>query len=184
MLYVLGGAARAGKTAAAKRFMAKTGVPYFPLDCLMMGFARGLPAYGIDPEEDELRVADQMWPMVRGMAMTLIEDQVEYLFEGVQVRPRHVAELSTRMPGCVRACFLGFAEIDSQVKFRQMRRFGGGSDDWLRDVDDEALLNEIDRLKELSARLRDECRRHGIPYLEVSTDLEETVQNAVRTLTG
>ncbi|MGE5223308.1 MAG: hypothetical protein ACM3PY_12790 [Omnitrophica WOR_2 bacterium] len=43
MIYLVGGAARSGKSMIAQRFMAQTGIPYFCLDWLMMGFANGMP---------------------------------------------------------------------------------------------------------------------------------------------
>ena len=60
MLYLLGGASCAGKTTIAKHFLAEMGIPTFSLDYLMMGFARGLPALGVDPEDDEFAVGDRM----------------------------------------------------------------------------------------------------------------------------
>jgi hypothetical protein len=118
MLYLLGGTARAGKSAAARQFMAETGVPYFPLDCLMMGVAQGLPSLGVDPEDDELRIVDLLWPLVRPIATTFVEEQIDYLLEGAQLAPRHAWELGQALPGAVRACFLGFADVDTRAKLR------------------------------------------------------------------
>jgi hypothetical protein len=180
----LGGAARSGKSAAARRFLAETGIPFYPLDCLMMGFAHGLPERGVDPEDDELRIADLLWPLVKPMAITFVEEGIDYLIEGVQMRPRHARELCEALPGQVRACFLGFAEADVEAKLGQLRRFGGGVDDWLRDYDDADLRREVERLKALSERIRAECERYDVPYLEVSTDLQETVERVVAYLRG
>jgi hypothetical protein len=184
MLYIVGGAARAGKSAVARRFLAETGVPYFPLDCLMMGFAKGFPEHGVGPEDDELHVAELLWPVVKGIATTFVEEEIDYLIEGAQLHPRHVGELCEALPGDVRACFLGFAEVDTMTKLRQIRRFGGGEDDWLRHYDDQHVIREIERLKALSERLRAECSSYEIRYLEVSTDLEETVDRVVQYLKG
>jgi hypothetical protein len=43
MLYLLGGAPRAGKFILAQRLLHERRVPYLPLDMLMIGFARGVP---------------------------------------------------------------------------------------------------------------------------------------------
>jgi hypothetical protein len=184
MLYLLGGTARSGKSAAAKQFLAETGIPFFPLDCLMMGFARGLPELGVDPEDDELRVADLLWSVVKPMAVTFVEEGIDYLIEGVQVRPRHAWQLRQALPGQVRACFLGFAEADVEAKLSQIQRFGGGLDDWLRDYDDACLRHEVKRLKALSRRIRAECEEYDVPYVEVSTDLQDTVETVVAYLRG
>lgn len=182
MLYVLGGAPRAGKSIIAGKFLEKAGIPYFSLDILMMGFAKGLPEYGLDPDDDELRVAEQLWPVVKAMATTLVEDGIAYLIEGVQLDPRHVSELVARFPASIRTCFLGFAEADPLAKFHQIRRFGGGSDDWTLGYDDQTLFEEVERFIELSTRLRAGCRKYGLTYFEVSTDLRETVDAVVQYL--
>jgi hypothetical protein len=132
MLYLIGGAARTGKTTIARAFLAQTGIPYFSLDFLMMGFANGLPEYGVDSEADELLIAEQLWPVVRSMATAMVEDEIDYLIEGVQLHPRRVRELCEELGGDVRACFLGLAEADTSAKLQEIRRFGGEADDWLR----------------------------------------------------
>jgi hypothetical protein len=140
MLYLLGGAARTGKTAAANAFLAKTGIPFFSLDFLMMGFANGLPSLGVDPESDDLLIAEQLWPVVRSMATAMVEEEIDYLIEGAQLRPKHAWELREERAGCVRVCFLGLAQADPLAKLREIRRFGGGADDWLRHYSDELTI--------------------------------------------
>jgi hypothetical protein len=170
MLYILGGTARAGKSTIAARFLAETGIPYFCLDVLMMGLARGLPELGIDPEDDEQHVARMPWPVVEDMAHTMVENEEDYLFEGVQLRPQDVADLCLQLPGQVHACFIGFAETDPQAKFEEIRRYGGGPGDWLRELDDATVMTEVKRLIAQSQRIRDECERLGLRYFEIGTD--------------
>ena len=179
MLYLLGGAARTGKTTIAREFLARTGIPFFSLDFLMMGFANGLPAYGLDPEDDELLVAAQLWPVVRSMATAMVEEEVDYLVEGVQLHPRQVGEFREEFAEHVRACFVGFAEADTRAKLREIRRFGGGPDDWLRHYSDEQLLQEVERLTALSLRIREACHQCGLKYVEVSDDVSSTVGKVI-----
>jgi hypothetical protein len=188
MLYLLGGTPTSGKTAIAKRFLSEGGVPFFPLDYLMMGVARGLPEVGVDPTDDEFKVGELLWPIVKGMAsQALVEPKNDYLMEGAQLRPRHAWELSEELPGRIRACFLGFAEIDTMEKLRQIRHFSGGEanryDDFAR-WDDQGTISEIERLKAFSARLRAECYEYAMTYVEVSTDLANTADTVIRYLKG
>lgn len=182
MLYLLGGAARAGKSTIARQFLVETGIPFFCLDYLMMGFAKGLPEHGVDPDDDELHVADLLWPVIEAMATALVENEEAYLFEGVQLRPQHAHALNQKFPGQIQACFIGYAEADVQAKFEEIRRFGGGADDWLKEITDQEVLANVARLKALSRHLRDECHRYGLKYIEVSADLAQTVSETVRYL--
>jgi hypothetical protein len=180
MHYLLGGAARAGKSAIARQFLRETGIPFFCLDWLMMGLAQGLPATGVDPDDDELAVGVLLWPVVRPLALALVEDEVDYLIEGVQLHPQQVRQLYDQAPGQVRGCFVGYVEIDVMAKFRQLRRYGGGADDWLRYEEDDQLVAQIERLKALSRRLRTECACYRVPYFETTTDRDHTVTEVVR----
>jgi hypothetical protein len=184
MLYLIGGTARTGKSTVARRFLAETGVPFFCLDYLMMGFANGLPEYGIDPDDDELHVGELLWPVVKPLATAMVENNLDYLLEGVQLNPRHAWQLYNQFEGQVRVCFLGFAHVDIMAKFRQLRQFSGGENDWLKAYDDAKTLREVERLKALSKRLQRECDACGLQYFETTTDLEQTVVTVVRYLKG
>ena len=184
MIYFLGGAARSGKTAASREFLKQTGIPFFPLDLLMMGFVNGMPEMGVDSEADERIIARQLWPVVRGMAQALDEDRIDYLFEGAQLLPQDVEALCQAVEGRARAVFLGYADLDPQAKLRQIRQYGGGLDDWMRHYDDVRVLEEVQRIINQSRWLRDECARLGLGYIETGLDLAETVDKAVSYLRG
>lgn len=159
--------------------MEKSGVPYFSLDYLMMGVAKGFPWLGVDPNDDELAIADLLWPIVEPMAVAMVENGCSYLIEGVQLCPKHMLALLQRFEDQVRCCFVGFAEMDTIEKFREIRRFGGGPDDWLSDHDDTELIREINRQKALSIRLRAECAKYGLVYIECARERQETVRQVV-----
>jgi hypothetical protein len=184
MIYLLGGAARTGKTTVAREFLSRTGIPFFSLDFLMMGFANGLPEHGVDPEADELLIAEQLGPVVRAMVTAMVEEEIDYLLEGVQLHPRHAWELREEFGERVRACFIGFTEVDTAAKLAEIQRFGGGADDWLRGYSDEQVIREVERLRELGVRVKDACQQYGLEYVEVSGDLSGTVADVIRYFTG
>ena len=113
------------------------------------------------------------------MATAIVEDEIDYLIEGVQLHPRCVGELREAFVGQVRVCFLGCADADSTTMFHQIRRYGGGADDWLQKYSDQQLIDEVDRLKALSQRIRDACHRYGFQYFEVNTDLSTTTASVI-----
>jgi hypothetical protein len=183
MLYLLGGSPRAGKSMMAKQFLSETGVPYFGLDYLKMGLARGRPELGVDPNGGDLIIAQQIWPVVRGMAMTYVENREDCLLEGTYLLPEYVAELQQILKDSIRACFVGFAEIDTWEKVRQIRDYGAqnGELDWSSDDDDEAR-QKVEFLKEFSMYVKAECEKHGLTYFESAPNHAETINRVVRFL--
>jgi len=147
----------------------------------MMGVAQGLPEVGLDPLGDESRAGELLWPVVRPMVEQLVHTGADYLIEGAQLQPKHARELSTELDENVRACFLGFAETSTMEKLRQLRCFR--LDDYER-WDDERVVKEIERLKAFSSRLRTECSRCTVRYIEVPSDLSSTEDMVVRYLRG
>ncbi len=79
MLYIVGGAARSGKSLIAHRFLQSAHIPYFSLDFLMMGVARGLPKSGVNPDDPSTIVGERLWPVVKPMCVNIIEVGVDYL---------------------------------------------------------------------------------------------------------
>jgi 2-phosphoglycerate kinase len=181
VIYFIAGASRAGKTYMAKVLMAKLGIPLLELDYLKMGFANGLPDYGIHPLQDEETLADLLWPYLAGMIKAIVENGDDYIVEGCYVLPRHADEARTQHPGQIRACFLGYADKRPVDKLSEVRLHGGGADDNLRDRSDAEALADIERFVSFSRYLQSECSRLGFPYFEVR-NRDEAVEAATREL--
>lgn len=170
MLYLVGGASRAGKSLLAGVLLARRGIPYFSLDVLMMGLYRGLPAFGLDPETPSIVLGDKMWPIVRAMAVNLLEESAvhpRYLLEGVQLLPQHASELVTAYPGLVRACFLGYTDLAPDRKLAELRRREANWGDYMTDAEALTFLaGERDYSRDL-ARV---CAQYGLLYLDTTLD--------------
>lgn len=181
MLIIIGGPGRTGKGILSRRLLAELHQPYLSLDVVKMGLVNGIPEYGVDPEESTSAVAEKLWPLVRAMAVNMLETDVHYIIEG-EILPHHVVELSERFPGQVRACFLGYADITPEQKLREMREFAGNPNDWTVDSSDEYVLDVIYEFIAFSRSLREECVRLSIPYFDTSREFLPTLDRAAEYL--
>jgi hypothetical protein len=186
MLYLIGGAPRSGKSLLVRRLLAERHVPYLPIDQLMMGVARGWPDAGVDPAASDAAVGERLWPVIREMARTLLDDGLDYAIEGAQLQPAHVAAVRDLHPTAVRACFLGYADATPGKKLRAIRKHAGLPNDWIQAWawSDAEVLAFIGRMTAHSAELRDRCAAHGLRYFEVSQDFDGSLTAALSYLTA
>ena len=184
MLYLLGGAARSGKTIIARRFLAEKGIPFFSLDFLAHGLARTYPQLQIDLNSDDVSVGESLWPLAKLISTMMILEEHEYLLEGALIQPKHAQEIRLEFPTRVRACFVGFADAEIGTKFQQVKRYGGGPDDWMAEFNDKTVLEELSRLKTTSNALREACKQYQLQYFETSAEFEQSVQKVVAFLAG
>ena len=85
MIVLITGASHAGKTLLAQRMLEKYGYPYFSIDHLKMGLIRS-GITDLTPEDDEA-LTEYLWPIVREMVKTAIENGQNLIVEGCYVPP-------------------------------------------------------------------------------------------------
>ncbi|MFQ6322843.1 adenylate kinase [Lactococcus garvieae] len=80
MIILITGASHTGKTALAQKLLEKYKYPYLSLDHLKMGFIRS--GYtSLTPENDE-SLRDYLWPVIREMIKTAVENKQNLIVEG------------------------------------------------------------------------------------------------------
>ena len=83
MILLITGASHTGKTVLAQRLLEKYGFPYLSIDHLKMGLIRS--GYtSLTPENDELLTA-YLWPIVREMVKTAVENKQNLVVEGCYI---------------------------------------------------------------------------------------------------
>jgi len=183
MLLFIGGAARTGKGMLVRRLLKDMQLPYLSLDVLKMGIARGVPEYAIDPDAGGMQVAERLWPLVREMSISLLNDGVDYVFEG-ELLPRHADALRRAYPAQVRACFLGYTTISPSQKLLEVRTHAGHPNDWPQTYSDAKLLAIITREIGFSRYLQAECARYKFRYFDISRQFMQTLDEVVAYVRG
>ena len=83
MIILITGASHTGKTVLAQRLLEKMKIPYLSIDHLKMGLVRSGQT-DLTPEDDEALTA-YLWPIVREMIKTAIENRQDLIVEGCYV---------------------------------------------------------------------------------------------------
>ena len=83
MVILIAGATHAGKTAYAQRLLEKYCYPYLSIDHLKMGLIRSGQT-NLTPMDDD-QLTDYLWPIVREMVKTAIENKQNLIVEGCYI---------------------------------------------------------------------------------------------------
>jgi gluconate kinase len=83
MIILITGASHAGKTLLAQKLLEKFAFPYLSIDHLKMGLIRS--GYTKLTPEDDDKLTDYLWPVVREMIKTAIENKQNLVVEGCYV---------------------------------------------------------------------------------------------------
>ncbi|MCR4990547.1 MAG: adenylate kinase [Lachnospiraceae bacterium] len=129
MIILITGASHTGKTLLAQRFLEKYSYPYLSIDHLKMGLIRS----GNTPltPEDDYDLTEYLWPIVREIIKTAIENEQNLIVEG---------------------CYIPFAwRKDFDDRYLQSIRFIclALSDDYIGNHFDEIIDHESDIEKRL-----------------------------------
>lgn len=182
MLYLLGGAARSGKTIIAQRFLKGRGTPYFCVDYFVSALEQGAPELGILGESPTLPKAEELWTLLKPLLVNIIEVEPHYLVEGDALLPGKVVELREMYPSEVRICFLGYPHLTPEQKMIEIRQFGGSVNDWIQKHNDEYILDLTTEMVDFSRYLERECQGHAVHFFDTSFLFKEEIEKAYRYL--
>ena len=83
MVILITGASHTGKTLLAQKLLEKLHYPYLSIDHLKMGLIRSGNT-DLTPEDDDL-LTEYLWPIVREMIKTAIENRQNLIVEGLYI---------------------------------------------------------------------------------------------------
>ena len=83
MIVLITGASHTGKTLLAQRMLEKYKYPYFSIDHLKMGLIRSGKT-SLTPEDDDA-LTEYLWPIVREIIKTAIENRQNLIVEGCYI---------------------------------------------------------------------------------------------------
>lgn len=84
MIVLITGASHTGKTALAQKLLEKYKYPYFSIDHLKMGLIRSGNTM-LTPMSDDEALTEYLWPIVREMIKTAIENKQNLIVEGCYI---------------------------------------------------------------------------------------------------
>jgi len=168
MVYIITGIAKAGKSFLTNYIVQHKKIGYFSSDLLMMSLAKGNKSIGINPNASDISVSKQLEPYLHGMVQTVIENQIDYIFEGVHFQPDFVKNLIEKYPSKIKVVFLGYRQMDTLKKVEELKYFGPSTQNhWYSHMNDQELTQLAIYMKNECEKLYQMCVNYKLPYFEI-----------------
>jgi hypothetical protein len=180
VIYLIGGAPRAGKSILGKQVAAKLNIGWMSTD-LLMELLRVKNEEGVKTEwnaNPEAIKANAVWflPYLERLIWVFSSLAEDYLVEGADFLPAQVSQLSKQYQ--LRSVFVGCSEITLE----RLDQFLGRSPGYAF-LSEEMKRQVVHDVPLWSDFIRQEAERFGFPYVDTSDDFSLRLQEAEAILT-
>ena len=158
MIILIGGASHPGKTVLAQKLLEKYHYPYLSIDHLKMGLIRSGQT-DLTPMDDE-KLTDYLWPIVREMVKTAIENKQNLIIEGCYIPFEWEESFPAEYRGQIRCRFLIMSKAYIGSHYQDIIRHRRAIEDRMQDEgpSGEELIRE-------NSYFLQQCMDHGCPYI-------------------
>jgi len=162
MVILIAGATHTGKTALAQKLLEKYQYPYLSIDHLKMGLIRSGNT-ALTPMDDE-KLTDYLWPIVREMVKTAIENGQNLIVEGCYIPFDWKKDFSEHYLAQIRYLCVILSKSYIENHFADIVKYANVIEKRLEDSDlkKESLISENEENLAL-------CRQNGCPYMMIET---------------
>lgn len=159
MVFLIAGASHTGKTALAQRLLEKYGYPYLSIDHLKMGLIRS--GYtSLTPMSSDQDLTDYLWPVVREIIKTVIENKQNLIVEGCYIPFDWAKDFPEEYRSEIKYRCLVMSEAYIRSHCEDIKAYASVAEHRADDSD-----CTLDTLIRDNAQTLKSCRKYGVPYL-------------------
>lgn len=164
MIFLIAGASYTGKTALAQRLLEKYGYPYLSIDHLKMGLIRSGDT-SLTPESDDQSLTEYLWPIMREIIKTAIENHQNLIVEGCYIPFDWAKSFEADYLPHIKYRCLVMSEAYIRSHYDEIKRYASIIEDRLNDADCtmETLLHD-------NAEVLRMCRKYGAEMLLIDDE--------------
>ena len=135
MVILITGASHTGKTLLAQRMLETYHYPYLSIDHLKMGLIRSQNTC-LTPENDNALTA-YLWPIVREMVKTVIENQQNLIVEGCYIPPEWQRDFDKEYLRSIRFVCLAMTDAYIDTHINDIRNHAS-------DIEDDQIAQQLE----------------------------------------
>ncbi len=167
MILLLTGASHTGKTALAQKLLEEYRYPYLSIDHLKMGLIRS--GYtSLTPVSDDRALTDYLWPVVREMIKTAVENSQNLIVEGCYIPFDWAKDFEPEYLSQIRYYCLVMSERYIENHFQDIKNYASVIE---KRMEDDCTIEAVRRD---NAWFLEQCLFHKANYLLI--DEEYTVK--------
>ena len=159
MVILIGGASHTGKTLLAQKLLLKYKYPYLSVDHLKMGLIRS-GSTDLSPLSDDETLTKYLWPIVREIIKTAIENSQNLIVEGCYIPFDFAKDFDRAYLSNIRHIFLIMSEQYIKKNFADIIRYANIIEMRIDDSDCTEKRLNADNLKVLEM-----CQKQGLNYI-------------------
>ena len=165
MIIIITGASHVGKTALAQKLLEKYKYPYLSIDHLKMGLIRSGNTHLTPMDDDEL--TEYLWPIVREMIKTAVENEQNLIVEGCYVPFDWRKDFEEEYLKSIRYRCLVMSESYIKSHFADIKGYANIIE---KRIDDEWYTTES--VLEDNARMLKLAKEHNVDYVLIDGKYE------------
>ena len=165
MIILIGGATHTGKTLLAQRLLERYHFPYLSIDHLKMGLIRSGNT-SLTPMDDD-RLTDYLWPIVREMIKTAMENGQNLIVEGCYIPFDWEKDFEESQREEIRYVCLVMSRQHIETHFADIQNHASDIENRLDDseLNAQLLICENERNLEM-------CRQFGCAYILIDGEYD------------
>lgn len=170
MIVLIAGASHTGKTMLAQMLLEKYRYPYLSIDQLKMGLIRSGNTE-LTPSSKDSELTAYLWPIVREMIKTAIENKQNLIVEGCYIPFDWQKDFDNEYLKSIKYCCLVMSQAYIQNHFAEIKKYANIIENRL---DDDACTKErvlLDNAKVLSL-----AQKHHVDYILIEDEYEVDVE--------
>lgn len=171
MVVIITGASHTGKTRLAQRMLEKYRWPYVSEDHIKMGLIRS--GYTELTPEDDREMTAYLWPVIREMIKTAIENKQNVIVEGCYVPFDWKSDLSDEYLRDIRFICLCMTDRYIDAHFDRILQYASCIEARL---DDSYCTPEI--IKRENRFYFDGCKAHGLDLVMIDEEYTDAIEKA------
>ncbi|WP_276951898.1 AAA family ATPase [Acetatifactor muris] len=169
MIVLITGPSHTGKTVLAQKLLEKYKYPYLSIDHLKMGLIRS-GRTDLTPLSEDSDLTEYLWPVVREMIKTAIENRQNLIVEGCYIPFDWEKDFEKEYLADIRYYCLVMSERYIRTHFSEIKKYASIIEERL---DDEYCT--LDRVLEENARVLELAQKNNANYILIDDEYKVTI---------